>query len=103
MNEGDGTRTRNLRIDSPAHTAPDALKSQVIPTATDPRCTPGCTSPADYLSDLARLVQSWPALPAHIKAAVMALVNTADPTTPAEPNGLGDELPPGYEREGKAG
>ena len=103
LNEGDGTRTRNLRIDSPANDTLDALKSQAISSATDPRCTPGCTSPADHLSDLARLVQNWPTLPAYIKAAVMALVNTAAPTSPAEPNGLSDELPPGYERKGATG
>jgi hypothetical protein len=99
VSEGDGTRTRNLRIDSPANGTPVALKSQSIPSTTDPRCTPGCTHPADHLSDLARLVQNWPTLPAHIQAAV----NTAPPNPPAQPKGLSDELPPGYERKGTTG
>ena len=33
----------------------------------------------------------------------MALVNTAAPNPPAEPNGLSDELPPGYEQKGQTG
>ncbi len=32
----------------------------------------------------------------------MALVNTAAPIPTAEPKGLGDDLPPGYERKKKA-
>jgi len=79
------------------------MNSQAIPPAVDPRCTPGCTSPADHLADLARLVQDWPTLPEHIEAAVMALVNSATPTVPAEPKILSDELPPGSKREGKPG
>ncbi len=30
----------------------------------------------------------------------MTLVNTAAPIPPADPHGLNDELPPGYERTG---
>ncbi len=85
---------------SPPSDGAIAREIQARPNAAAPRCTPGCTNPADHLSDLARLVQNWLTLPAHIKAAVMALVNTAVPTPPADPHGLNDELPLGYERMG---
>jgi hypothetical protein len=41
---------------------------------------PACTEKnpvADLPSDLAGVVAAWPSLPAHIKAAVLALVGTA--------------------------
>jgi hypothetical protein len=49
-------------------------------------------------SDLARLVERWPALPEHIKAAVMALVGTCPTAPPSDPKGLDDALPPGFEK-----
>jgi hypothetical protein len=35
-------------------------------------CTPVCTDP-----DLARVVEAWPTLPDHIRAAILALASTA--------------------------
>jgi len=68
-------------------------------------CSTGCSSPADstthLTSDLARLVEKWPSLPAHIKAAVMALVGTVPVPTSADPKLSDEQLPPGY--EGRAG
>ena len=49
-------------------------------------------------SDLARLVERWPTLPEHIKAAVMALVRTCPTVPPSDPKGLDDALPPGFEK-----
>jgi hypothetical protein len=39
----------------------------------------------------------------HIKAAVMALVGTAPSSPPADPKGLDDTLPPGFEEQGEGG
>jgi hypothetical protein len=53
-------------------------------------------------SDLAKLVERWPTLPAHIKAAVMALVNTAAPNPPGDPKTVDDlEHLPWEKREGQ--
>jgi hypothetical protein len=38
----------------------------------------GSSNPADLPPDLAQLVTSWATLPEHIRAAVLALVNTAN-------------------------
>ena len=47
-------------------------------------------------------MENWPTLPAHIKAAVMALVNTSAPTQPADPKTLDDlERLPWEKREGQ--
>ena len=65
-------------------------------------CSTGCSNLADGIhltSDLAKLVERWPSLPAHIKAAVMALVATAPTNPPADSNGSGDALPPGFEKK----
>jgi hypothetical protein len=51
-----------------AGTAP--LAPQLAPEAPNPGADPG----------LARVVAAWPDLPAHVKAAVLALVGTAFPT-----------------------
>jgi hypothetical protein len=40
----------------------------------------GAENPAD--PDLARIITAWPVLPAHIKAAVLALIGTALLTEP---------------------
>ena len=99
--EGDGTRTRNLRIDNPARDGADALKSQAIPPAADS----ACTTPTNLTPELLRIAEVWHRLPPPIRAAVMALVNTAAPAAaplPADP--LDDSLPPGFERKkGEAG
>jgi hypothetical protein len=64
-------------------------------SSIDPGCTRGCTD----TSELARLVERWPTLPDHIRAAVMALVNTAPSSdAPPKPNSLDESLPPGFEK-----
>jgi hypothetical protein len=67
----------------------------------------GSSNPAELVvhltSDLARLVEKWPTLPSHVKAAVMALVATAETTPPAEQKGLDDALPPGFEKRANLG
>jgi hypothetical protein len=72
ISEGDGTRTRNHRIDSPA--TPDRttlqdndLRRQALALTLRLHADP----------DLTRIIDAWPDLPAHIKAAVLALVGTA--------------------------
>jgi hypothetical protein len=58
--------------------------------------------PPHLHSDLARLVEKGPTLPGHIKAAVMALVNTAAPNPPVDPKALdGLERVPWEKREGQ--
>jgi hypothetical protein len=54
-------------------------------------------------SDLARLVEKWPMLPPHIKAAVMALVGIAPASPTVDPKSLDDALPPGFEQQGEGG
>jgi hypothetical protein len=87
--------TRRLK-DRPA-TSEIPTNSRQSDAFADPGCTGGCTD----TSELARLVERWPTLPAHIRAAVMALVNTAPPADPStQPRGLDDSLPPGFEKRG---
>jgi hypothetical protein len=41
------------------------------------RLLAGCSTSPELPSDLACVVEAWPQLPEHIKAAVLALVGTA--------------------------
>lgn len=85
-------------------TSPECLKFRPIDAPAGGGCSTGCSNPPDLTSDLARLVEKWPTLPEHIKAAVMALVTTASVNPPTDPKGLDDALPPGFERAtGEAG
>lgn len=62
-------------------------------------CTATCTNSTNLSPELLRIAEVWHRLPAPIRAAVLALVNTAAPAdtpTPADP--LDDSLPPGFER-----
>jgi hypothetical protein len=75
---GDGTRTRNRRIDSPiiARSNPQQHKQFAKPV-DDGRTAgrthvPGEGAVAD--AELAALVTAWPTLPDHIRAAIRALV-----------------------------
>ncbi len=97
--EGDGTRTRNLRIDSPARDVADALESEANQPLAVSTCTTTCTTPDQLAPELLRIAEVWHRLPPHIRAAVLALVNTAAPAgapLPADP--LDDSLPPGFEQ-----
>ena len=57
--------------------SPQAARSCRTETSgqVEPALTPSLQLPAD--PELARLVDAWPTLPAHIRAAVLALVQTA--------------------------
>ena len=70
--EGDGTRTRNLRIDSPETADENPNESQGNSPLDATACTGPCTPP-----ELTRLVEAWPDLPDHIRAAILALVETS--------------------------
>jgi hypothetical protein len=50
---------------------------QALPADAAPRLPAGCSTPAELPSDLARVVEAWPQLPEHIKAAVQALIGAA--------------------------
>jgi len=54
----------------------ETLDTQGTCDEIGPRLHTAYTKPAD--PDLARLVESWPDLPAHIRAAIMALIQTAN-------------------------
>ena len=41
----------------------------------DSRCTTGCTNPSD--PDLARVIAAWPSLSAPIRAAMLAIIQSA--------------------------
>jgi hypothetical protein len=78
--EGDGTRTRNHRIDSPPIPFSNANPHQQL-TASDAAGRSAGRSDqqgeggiAD--ADLARLVAVWPTLPEPIRAAIRALIGT---------------------------
>ena len=103
-NESAGDRTQDPQIKSLEDHVSNSLKNQAIPPDSDSCCTPSCTNTVVHLSDLARLVEKWPTLPAHIKAAVMALVGSAPAPNPNDPKLSDDQLPPGYEaRTGNGG
>ena len=84
--EGDGTRTRNHRIDSPASPGGNHSGSKDLREADDPACTPACTpyveeaSPdqpradQDLDSDLANITVAWLDLPENIRLAILNLI-----------------------------
>lgn len=55
---------------------PGPLAPQLAASAREPP-SPLAATPAD--PDLARVLDAWPSLPPHIRAAVLALVQTAPP------------------------
>ena len=78
--EDDGTRTRNLRIDSPERSPPKHYEKQRDTPLTDSGCTAGCTrredNPKGELPDgLARVVAAWPTLPEPLRRAVLAMID----------------------------
>ena len=81
INEGDGTRTRNHRIDSPPISRSNSNPHKEIATPAVAGRSAGRSDEqgeggvAD--ADLAALVAAWPTLPAPIKAAIRALVGSA--------------------------
>ena len=79
--EGDGTRTRNHRIDSPHTSNSKAGIDNQIASTVLVGCSAGCSEDRDegglVDADLAALVAAWPMLPKPIKAAIRALVGSA--------------------------
>lgn len=69
LNEGDGARARNHRIDNPvqAHKNPD--KSDAFAEART-ICAPNDT-------DFAIVMKAWPTLPAALRAGVLAMVKAS--------------------------
>jgi hypothetical protein len=75
---GDRTRTGNNQIHS-ADNPPQNVRSandlqRQAPAFTRPLHTDAETAPD---SDLARVIAAWPNTPAHIRAAILALIGTA--------------------------
>jgi hypothetical protein len=104
----DRSRTCNLRLRRRKSAHQGVQESQGILSGPPAGSSTGSSNSADpgiqLTTDLARIVENWPTLPDHIKAAVMALVATAPNRPPAGPTGLDDTLPPGFERtKGESG
>ena len=94
MNEDDGTRTRNHRIDSLNLAGSNPKSVNDFDTSETPGRSAGRSDttgeggpPAD--PDLAALIAAWPTLPPHIRAAVQALVATTRPASVTGPSGGG--------------
>jgi hypothetical protein len=76
LSEGDGTRTRNHRIDSPTEAHQKEPENTEISPVETSACRPACrTEPAD--ADLERVVAAWPDLPDAIRRAVLALIGSS--------------------------
>ena len=82
ISEGDGTRTRNHRIDSPTTPRSKSKQCKQITPPEAAGCAAGCTSEQGEGGipdpELLAIVNAWPKLPAHIKAAFMALLTTLE-------------------------
>jgi hypothetical protein len=59
-----------------AASAPQGPVGAAVSESALPRLLAGCSTPPELPPDLARVVEAWPQLPEHIKAAVLALVQT---------------------------
>ena len=78
VTEGAGTRTQDLRLKRPLldSVRPDRQSTYTPPAETFVTCLAilGQTDP-----QLERVAEAWPALPEHLRAAILALVETAPP------------------------
>jgi hypothetical protein len=76
----------------PLATPSDAVENKAIPHNPADGRSAGRSGQQDEGGisdpDLATLVAAWPTLPAHIRAAVRALVGIAEGRTDADPKGL---------------
>ena len=78
---GGGTRTPDTRIMIPPPACRNEHSQQHVTESADgvlPENRPSqsnCSLPED--ADFARLMEAWPGLPGHVRAAVMALVDAA--------------------------
>ena len=83
--------TRRLKDRPEADEEPS--NSRELSTPADHACTAACTTPTQLVPELLRIAEVWHRLLPPIRAAVLALVNTAVPADP-----LDDSLPPEFER-----
>jgi hypothetical protein len=72
------TRTWNKPVNSRLLSGPNP-NTDTTCGDTDPRRLRACTTSGAADPDLARVVNAWPDLPAHVRLAVMALVGTVAP------------------------
>ncbi len=81
--KGDGTQTRNLRIDSPLLTCCNPLPEILVTSIGQARCSAGRSDDANDESeggedpDLSRLVAAWPTLSEPIRRAMLAILEAA--------------------------
>ncbi len=73
-NEGDGTRTRNHRIDSPATSGKNGLKNKAKTSDTPSAYTDSYTDSPELADVLGR----WDTLPPNVRAAILALVGPGE-------------------------
>ena len=77
-------RTYDLRIRNPLLDRRKQQNGHDLEPSEIPGCTPGCTSQTETApidADLVKVIGTWPTLPEHLKAAVLALVATVGPMT----------------------
>jgi len=79
--EDDGTRTRNLRIDSPDENITNRHENQSFSHASGPKCTAGRTESVD----LSALLLQLAALTPQQRAAIATLLSPALLPSPALP------------------
>ncbi|GMV27138.1 MAG: hypothetical protein AMXMBFR58_31690 [Phycisphaerae bacterium] len=79
VNEADGTRTRNHRIDSRRGECPNPRQNgdlrDISPAPAAPGAAPTAESPLP--PDLAAVVAAWPALPPAVRAGIAAMVQAS--------------------------
>ena len=78
--EGDGARTRNLRIDSPmlgSVSDEDARTCDRSSASTSSSPSSCAQEPSKTDPDLAKLIDAWPTLPQPLKAGIRAMVDAA--------------------------
>jgi hypothetical protein len=77
--EGDGTRTRNHRIDSQRGESPNPQQNadirEIPPAPAAPIAAPSAEPPLP--PDLAALLAAWPELPTAVRAGISAMVQAS--------------------------
>ncbi len=88
FSEDDGTRTRNHRIDSPTPNLTKPQKNKQFGDCCDSGRSAGRSDEQGeggiLDAELAALLAVWPNLPAHIRAAIRALVGAVVTTSSAD-------------------